>query len=157
MKALITILFALITVSAHAEKISCTTRFLNMKTDANPKVKICGAVSVDNARDNNIKYRRRPRFCNKFIVEFFSIREGGDPKFAGYCDKIFTKNCYVVGIRDDASRAGMGGLSSHIVFSSIKTMPTVFNLNAGGVGHHTGLGAGPGRLVRMDLSCRKSP
>jgi len=157
MKAIVAVVLALFTVSAAAEKISCTTRFLNMRTDKSPNVKICGAVSVENARDNGIKYRRHPRNCSKFTVEFFSVRQGDESKFTGHCDKIFTKNCYVVGIRDNASREGMGNLSSSIVFSSIKTMPTVFNLSAGGVGHHTGIGAGPGRLVRMDLSCRKSP
>lgn len=157
MKALLTVLIMLFTVNVYADKIACTTRFLNVKTDKTPKVKICGAVSVENARDNGIKYRRHPRFCDKFTVEFFSVRQGNEPKFTSYCDKIFTKNCYVVGIRDNASREGMGNLSSHIVFSSISTMPAVFNLNAGGVGHHTGIGAGTGRLVRMDLSCRKTP
>ena len=157
MKTIIAVIITLFAVNASAEKISCTTRFLNVRTDKTPKVDICGAVTVENAHDNGIKYRRHPRNCSKFDVEFFSVRQGGDPKFAHYCDQIFTRNCYVVGIRDNASREGMGNLSSYIVFSSIKTMPAVFNLNAGGVGHHTGLGAGPGRLVRMDLSCRKSP
>ena len=86
-----------------------------------------------------------------------SIREKDEAKFTTYCDSIFSKNCYVVRIHDDASREGMGNLSSHIVFSSVKTMPTVFNLSAGGVGHHTGAMPAPGRLVRMNLSCRKTP
>jgi len=146
----------LFTVNAYADRIACTTRFLNMKTDGNPKVKICGAVTLENARDNGVKYRKRPRLCDNFVVEFLSIREKDEPKFTAHCDTIFTKNCYVVGIRDNASHQGLGGLSSSIVFPSIQTMPSVFNLHAGGVGHHTGIGAGTGRLVRMDLSCRKS-
>jgi len=155
MKALVTLLIVLFSVNAYAEKISCATRFLNMKTDSNPKVKICGAVTVENARDNGVKYRKRPRFCDKFIVEFFSVRQGNEARFTSYCDKIQSKNCYVVGVHDDASRQGMGNLSSYIVFSSIKTMPAVFNLTARGVGHKTGAIPGPGRLVNMDLSCRK--
>ena len=155
MKTFITLLLALFTVTAYAEKLSCTTRFLNMKTDKSPNVKICGAVTLDKAFDNGIKYRKKPRFCNKFVVEFMSIRKGNESKFTSYCDTIFTKNCYVVRIHDDASREGMGHLSSHIVFSSIKTMPAIFNLNAGGIGHKKGM-PGPGRLVRMNLSCRKS-
>lgn len=157
MKSLLTILATLFSVNVFAEQIDCTTRFLNMKTDGKPKTKVCGAVKLENARDNGIKYRKRPRFCDKFVVEFFSVRAGDEPRFTSHCDTIFSKNCYVVGIRDNASHEGLGGLSSSIVFSSIKTMPTVFNLHAGGVGHHTGIGAGTGRLVRMDLSCRKSP
>lgn len=155
MKALITLLITLFSVTAFADKIDCTTRFLNMRTDKNPHVKICGAVSIDKAFDNGIKYRKKPRFCNKFVVEFMSIRKGDKPNFTTYCDSIFSKNCYVVRIHDDSSREGMGNLSSHIVFSSIKTIPTVFNLGAGGVGHKKGL-PGPGRLVRMNLSCRKT-
>ena len=155
MKIFITLLLALFTVSAYAEKLSCTTRFLNMKTNKGPKVKICGRVTLEKAFDNGIKYRKKPRFCNKFVVEFMSVRKGNESKFTSYCDKIFTKNCYVVRIHDDASREGLGHLSSHIVFSSIKTMPTIFNLNASGLGHNRGL-PDAGRLVRMNLSCRKS-
>jgi hypothetical protein len=126
-----------------------------MKTDGNPKVKICGAVTLDKAFDNGIKYRKKPRFCDKFVVEFFSIRKGDESKFTGFCDQIFAKNCYMVRIKDNASREGMGHLSSHIVFSSIKTMPTIFNLSASGLGHKRGM-PGPGRLVKMNLSCRKT-
>jgi hypothetical protein len=155
MKVLVTLIITLLSANIYAERIACTTRFLNMKTSGNPNVKICGAVTLEKAFDNGVKYRKKPRFCNKFVVDFFSIRKGDQPKFTVYCDKIFKKNCYMVRIRDDASRQGMGHLSSHIVFSSIKTMPTIFNLNASGVGHKKGM-PGPGRLVRMDLSCRKT-
>lgn len=155
MKTLVALVITLFTVNAFAERIACTTRFINVRTNKSPKVKICGAVSVNRALDNGIKYRRRPRFCNKFIVEFLSVRNRDKSRFTSYCKKIFTRSCYVVKIRDNASRMGMASLSAHIVFSSVKTMPTIFNLNAAGVGHKRGM-PGPGRLVRMDLSCRKS-
>lgn len=154
MKALIVFFVALFGANvALADRIACTTRFLNIKTSKGGKVKICGAVALENARDNGIKYRKRPRFCNKFLVEFMSVRQGNESKFTQYCDKIFQKNCYVIKIKDDASREGVGGLSSHMVFASVKTIPTIFSLNAGAVGHKTG-GVGTGRLVRMNLSCR---
>jgi len=156
MKLLITLLITLFATGAYADKIDCTTKFLNMRTDQNPNVKICGAVNLDKAFDDGIKYRRQPRNCDKFEVEFFSIREGDDAKFTVYCDEIHSKNCYMVGIRDKDSHQGIGHLSSHIVFSSINAMPTIFNLHASGIGHNTSVAVKPGRLVNLDLSCRKS-
>ena len=65
----------------------------------------------------------------------------------------------MVRIRDAESREGLSHLSAYMVFASVKTIPTIFNLNATGVGHKTGglLRAGLGRYVRLNLSCRKSP
>jgi hypothetical protein len=155
MKIFIALILGLFTVSVFAERLSCTTRFLNIKTSKGGKAKICGAVTVPRALDNGIKYRKRPRFCKKFIVEFFSIRERDESKFTVYCKSIFTKNCYMVRVHDDDSHEGLAQLSAHVVFASIKTMPTIFSLNTGALGRKRGL-PGPGRLVRLYLSCRKS-
>ena len=154
MRIPIALLILLFSCNAFAERIACTTRLINTKTDKTPKVKICGAVSLDRILDNGIKYRRIPRFCKKFVIEFFSVRRGDKSQFVSYCKKIHSQTCYVIKIRDNASREGMGQLSSHMVFSSVKTMPEIFSLNAGGVGHKTGVMPGPGRMVRMNLSCR---
>lgn len=156
MKTLLALLVTLFAVNAYADKIDCTTRFYNVKTNQAPVQKICGAVSVDKALDNGVKYRKQPHQCEKFDVEFFSIREGDDSKFTTFCDEIFSKNCYMVRIHDNGRHQGIGGLSSHIVFSSIGAMPAIFNLSASGTGYHTGASVGVGRLVRMDLSCRKT-
>jgi hypothetical protein len=156
MKTLVVLLIALLAANAYADRIACTTRFANVRIDKPAKDKLCGAVVVDRAADNGIKYGRKPRLCKDFEVEFFSIREGGDPKFRQYCRTISARNCYVIGIRDNAFHQGIGGLSSFMVFPGIDAVPAVFNLNASGFAHHTGPTVGPGRHVRLDLSCRKS-
>lgn len=155
MKKLIIPLMALFAANVYAAKIDCTTHFVNVRTDQAPNAKTCGAVSVDRIADHGIKYRRQPRFCKDIDVEFFSIRKGDDPKFGKFCDTIFAKQCYMIGIRDKAFHQGIGGLSSYMVFSGIDAVPAVFNLNATGFGHHTGSTVGVGRFVRLDLSCRK--
>lgn len=156
MRSLVALLLILFTAIAHAEKIDCTTKFLNFRTDQSPNAKLCGAVSLDRAFDDGVKYRKQPRLCDKFDVEFFSIRAGDEPKFTTYCDEIHSKSCYMVGIRDNDSHQGIGNLSSHVVFSSIAAMPTTFSLNAHGVGHNTSAVTRPGRIVEINLSCRKS-
>jgi len=156
MKSLIVIIASLFAVNAFAARIDCTTRMTKGRTDKTPKVTICGAVG-ENIKNNNIKYRRRPKSCDKLIVELFSIRGENDIKFTHYCDKIGQKNCYVVGIRDTASRQGMAGLASHMVFSSVDAIPANFSLGASGVGHQHGATPGPGTMVRLDLNCRVKP
>jgi hypothetical protein len=156
MKILITVITCLFTVNAFAARIDCTTRMTKGRTDKTPKVTICGAVG-ENIKNNGIKYRRIPRSCEKFSVEFFSIRRGDDQKFSSYCDNIGQKNCYMVGIRDTTSRQGMAWLSSYMVFSSVEAIPASFSLGASGTGHKQGLPPGPGTSVRLDLSCRVKP
>lgn len=153
MKMLSILLLSLFTLSAFARDIACTTKIFKGRTDKTPSTTICGAVEVK-AFDNGIKYRRQPRFCKKFSVEFFSIKSSDERKFSYYCDKIFAKNCYMIGIRDAATRQGMGGLSSHMVFPSVSEIPATFNLGASGVGHKRGAIPGPGTLARINLSCR---
>lgn len=152
MKMLTFVLLSLLTFSAVARDINCTTRLMKGRTDKSPSTTICGAVEV-RAFDNGIKYRPQARFCKKFVVEFFSIKSDDERKFTFYCDKIFTKNCYVIKIRDAASRQGLGQLSSHMIFRSVSEIPTVFNLGASGIGHKRGI-PGPGTIARIDLSCR---
>ncbi len=156
MKSLVTLMIALFATAAYADKIDCTTRFMNIRTDQSPNTKVCGAVSLDRAFDDGIKYRRQPRACEKLEVEFFSIRASDDVRFTTYCDEINSKNCYMIGIRDTDSHQGIARLYSHMVFSSINAVPTIFNLHASGIGHSTGSVVKPGRLVNVDLSCRKS-
>lgn len=151
MKMLTILLIALLTFSVAAVEIDCTTKTVNQRTNGNPTVTWCGAVEVPNAQDNGIKYRKVPRKCNKFKVEFFSIRPDDEPKWTGYCDKLRTEGCYVVRIHDDATRMGMMGLNSHIVVKSVNDLPTRFTLNARGLGRNRGIGAG--RLFSMDLNC----
>ena len=156
MKNILTLALLLITVNAFAKTIDCTTIFKKAIAGEEPETTYCGQVSVESS-DNGIKYRKIPKNCEKFIVEFFSINSSDDPKFTQYCDKIFSKNCYRVGITDRASREGMNGLSADIVLPSINSLPIVFNLEAHGLGHKRGLPVGPGTLVWIDLSCRVSP
>lgn len=153
MKSLISVIACLFAVNAFAARIDCTTKMTKGRTDKTPKVTWCGAVG-EIIRNNGIKYRRIPKSCDKFTVELFSIRHGDDKKFTHYCDKIGQKDCYVVGIRDDASRQGMAGLSSHMVFTSVDAIPARFNLGASGVGHKRGVMPGPGTIVWLDLNCR---
>ncbi len=153
MKSLIVLTLCLFAANAYAVRIDCTTKMTKGRTDKTPKVTWCGAVA-ENISDNGIKYRRIPKSCDKFTVEMFSIRKGDDAKFTTYCEKIAQKDCYLVRIYDNASRGGMNRLSSHIVFSSVKTMPTNFSLGASGLGHKQGLPPGPGTIVWLDLNCR---
>lgn len=156
MKKLIVVLIAVFATNAYADRIACTTRFVNVRTDKDPsKYKICGAVSVQRAFDNGVKYRMQPRSCKEFNVEFFSIRKGDDPKFTSYCDTISAKNCYLVRISDTTEHQGLVGFSSHMVFPGIAAVPAAFSLNASAMGHHSGPMVGLGRIVRMDLRCRK--
>ena len=156
MKTLMVLLLALVTANAYAATIACTTRFVNAKIGTTPNPKICGAVKVDRVADNGVKYRKQPRNCKKVDVEFFSIRQGDAPKFREFCETIFSKNCYMVRIHDKDFHQGIGGLSSFMVFPSVDSIPTTFNLNAAGYGHHTGATVGVGQFVRLDLSCRKT-
>jgi hypothetical protein len=156
MKKLIVLLAALFTANAYAHTFACTTRFVNAKIGKTPNAKICGAVNVDRVSDNGVKYRKQPRSCKNIDVDFFSIRQGDAPKFSEICQTIFAKNCYMVRIRDKDFHQGIGGLSSFMAFPSVDSIPTTFNLNATGYGHHTGPVVGVGRFVRLDLSCRKT-
>lgn len=156
MKSLIVVIAGLFAVNAFAARIDCTTRMTKGRTDKAPKVTWCGAVG-ENIANNGIKYRRTPKSCDKLMVELFSIRNGDDKKFTAYCDDIGQKNCYLVGIRDTASREGMLGLSSYMVFSSVDAIPANFNLAAYGIGHKHGAVPGPGTMVRLDLACRVKP
>ena len=45
-------------------------------------------------------------------------------------------------------------LSASIVFASVDTIPTVFNLGTHGVKSKGGAFPGPGTFGRIDLSCR---
>ncbi|MEJ2378785.1 MAG: hypothetical protein P8Y71_26515 [Pseudolabrys sp.] len=155
MKRLGVLLIALFAANAYAETIACTTRFVNERIGKPPNEKLCGAVRVDRVSDNGVKYRKQPRFCKNIDVDFFSIREGDAPKFSKFCQTISARQCYMVGIRDKEFHQGIGGLSSFMVFPGIASVPSAFNLNATGYGHHTGPIVGVGRFVRLDLSCRK--
>lgn len=155
MKILVVLLIGFFISGAFAREIDCTTKTYNQRTDGQPTIKWCGAIEVM-AYDNGIKYRKTPRFCDKYQVEFFSIKKG-DKKFSYYCEKIRTDDCYVIGIHDDASRMGMHGLSSFIVFRNVNEIPMYFTLGAGGIGHKTGAIPGPGRMYRMDLNCFAHP
>jgi len=156
MKKLIALLATLLTANAYAGSIACTTRFVNAKIGTTPNAKVCGAVSVDRVSDNGVKYRRQPSACKNVEVEFFSIRQGDDPKFGEVCQTILAKNCYMVRIRDKDFHQGIGGLSSFMAFPNTDSIPATFNLNATGYGHHTGPKVGVGRFVRLDLSCRRT-
>jgi hypothetical protein len=152
MKILIALFITVFSINTFAKSIKCTTKMSKYKTNKYAKAKICGAVEV-RASDNGVKYRRRPRFCKKFTVEFFSIKASDQRKFRSYCSTIFTKSCYLIRIKDSASRAGMNGLSSYIVFPSAKAIPTRFNLAASGIGHKRGIIPGAGTFVHINLSC----
>ena len=153
MKIMTSIILSLFALNAFGRDIDCTTRLMQGRTDQTPKAIVCGAVKVE-AYDNGIKYRRQPRFCKKISVEFFSVRSTDERKFAYHCDKIFSENCYVIGIRDTSSHQGMGGLASHMVFTRVDKIPAVFNLGASGIGRKRGAIPGPGTIARIDLSCR---
>lgn len=156
-KVLVLVLVALFATDAYAEKVACTTWMTIWEGASKPKPKVCGAVSADNVRDNGVKYRRRPRFCNKFEVEFSSIRKGDEPRLTALCGRSLAPNCYIVRIRDRASRQGMGHLSSYAVFPSIKEMPTQFGIAASGMGHNTKpLRPKLAKRVHIELSCRKT-
>ncbi len=155
MKTFIILLITLFAANAYAARIDCTTRFVNVKAGKPPTAKICGAVSVERASDNGVKYRKQPRSCQNLQVELFSIRKGNDARFTRFCDTIQAKNCYMIGIHDTESHQGIDGLSSFIVFPSITAVPAVFNLNASRTGHHAGPTVELGRLVRLDLACRQ--
>lgn len=155
MKMLAILFLSLFAISAFARNINCTTKLVKGRTNKTPSVTWCGAVEVK-AFDNGIKYQRQPRFCKKFSVEFFSIKSTDESKFTYYCDKIQSRNCYMIRIKDAASRQGMGNLSSHLVFPSVAKIPTVFNLGASGIGHKRGAIPGPGAISRIDLNCRAS-
>lgn len=156
MRILIVVIASLVAVNAFAARIDCTTKMTKGRTDKTPKVAWCGAIG-ENISNNGIKYRRIPKSCDKFTVELFSIRQGDDKKFTAYCDEIGQKNCYLVGIRDNASRQGMLGLSSNMVFTSVEAIPANFSLGAYGIGHKHGAVPGPGTMVRLDLNCRVKP
>jgi len=153
MKCTMILIAFMFSLNAYAARIDCTTKMTKGRTDKTPKVTWCGAVG-ENIGDNGIKYRHRPKACEKIIVELFSIRADKDKDFAHYCEKIAQKNCYLVGIRESGSTQGMGGLSSHTVYSSVAAIPASFSLGASGIGHKQGLPPGPGTSVRLDLNCR---
>lgn len=153
MKILAILFLSLFALNAYGRDIDCTTKLIKGRTNKAPSVTYCGAVGVK-AFDNGMKYRRHTKSCKKFTVEFLSIKPADESKFTFYCDKIFAENCYVIGIRDASTRQGMGGLASHMVFSNVNKIPTVFNLGASGIGHKRGVISGPGTIARLDLSCR---
>lgn len=153
MKSIIIAVAVLFAANAYAARIDCASKLTKGRVDKKPKITWCGAVG-ENIRNNGIKYRRRPRFCKHFIVEFSSIRSSDDKKFTSYCKNIQQKSCYMVKIKDDASVQGMVGLTSHMVFSSVEAMPANFSLSAYVIGHKKGIAPGPGTMVMLDLNCR---
>jgi len=155
-KIFITIIMSLLTINTFAKQIDCTTKITKGRIGGSMKTTYCGHAGV-NAVNNGIKYRRQAQFCGSIKVEFFSIKATDASKFTHYCDKIFTDSCYMIGIRDLASREGMANLSSYAVFSSIANIPTVFNISASGVGHNRKVIPKPGIAVYVDLSCRVKP
>ena len=156
-KTIVAVLVTLFAADAHAEKIACTTGLTVWEGASKPKPKICGAVSVDAVRDNGVKYRRKPRFCNDFVVEFLSIRKGDKPDLTALCGRSHAPNCYVVRIRDEAKRQGMGYLTGYAVFPSIQLMPTQFSFGASGVGYNTKpLKPKLAKRAHIELSCRKT-
>jgi hypothetical protein len=140
--------YFLATLSSAAE-IDCTTKTIDQKLDKNPKITWCGALEVM-AYDNGIKYRRMPRFCEKFEAEFFSIKADDEHKFTQYCETIYSDNCYMVRIHDNATRQNMMGLTSSIIVKSIDELPKYFSLAARGIGRKK---YDVGRLFIMELTC----
>lgn len=157
MKALVTLLLSLYAVGVYADKLDCITKFVNVRTDQPTTAKHCGAVSLDRAFDDGIKYRKQPAMCDKIDVEFFSIRQSDQAKFTTYCDEINSKNCYMIGIRENDSHLGIGNLAAHVVFPSMSSIPPIFSVKAHGIGHSNDrIKVQLGRIVELTLSCRKS-
>lgn len=155
MKTLPVLLVGLLAANAYGATLECTTRFTNVKTSSTPVAKVCGAITQDRLSDNGVKYERQPRQCKDFKVDFWSIRQGDAPKFTKYCETIFAKSCYMVGIHDHKGYQGLGGIDSYIVFPSIDAVPASFSVNAHAIAHHNGPVVGVGRVVELNLSCRK--
>lgn len=157
MKMLIALVVTLFAVDASADALSCTAWFSEAVAGENFKVQRCGVVSAQRLADNNIKYRRQTPSCKKLTVEFMSIHKNRDRAHGALCDRASTRKCYVVRIRDNASREGLGKLSAHISFPSASEVPASFSLSATGIGHkRRTMKKGPGKLVRIDASCRKT-
>lgn len=151
MKIFTALIILFFSTTLLARQIDCTTKLVKGKTDKPLKTTYCGAVKVD-ARNNGIKYRRHTKSCKNIRAEFFSIK-ANDEKFKGYCDKIFTNECYMIQIKRERTK-GMGVIRSHIVFSSVDKIPTVFSIGTSGLAHKRGILPGAGTIAFINLSCR---
>ncbi|MBT4790265.1 MAG: hypothetical protein HON90_01730 [Halobacteriovoraceae bacterium] len=136
-----------------ATRIECTTKLTSGRTNnANPKETWCGPINM-NIAHNGVKYRRTTQHCSKVQVELFSIKANDEQKFVANCEKIYRRDCYMVGIRDTSNREGLGYLSAHTTFESIEAIPDTFNVTAHAYGRNMGMPE-PGVRAWLDLNCR---
>ena len=149
--SLIFVLFFML--DAFAVRIECTTKLTKGRTDdITPRETWCGPINM-NIADNGVKYRKKTSRCGKILVELFSIKSNNEEKFVKNCQKIYRRDCYMVGIKDTSKREGLGFLSSHVIFESTKKMPNTFNVSAHAYGRNMGLPQ-PGIRSWLDLNCR---
>lgn len=153
MKTLLILTTALLSLSAYAVRIECTTKLTRGRTNnPNPEETWCGPVNI-NITNNGVKYRRTTQYCRKVQVELFSIKSTDSQDLVSKCEKIWRRDCYIVGIRDTSNREGLGYLSAHATFESVQTMPSTFNVTAHAYGRNMGLPQ-PGIRAWLDLNCR---
>jgi hypothetical protein len=137
-----------------ATSIECTTKFSRGENGSpTPTSELwCGPVS-QNIANNGAKYRKDTSLCSKVKVEFFSIKATDDQRFVTNCEKIFRRDCYMVGIKDIASRGGMGNLQAHTVFENVESIPDTFNITAHAFSYSRSR-VGTATRFWLDLNCR---